>query len=108
MTPLDWLGRKTSTQTNLLLPYFVEILVFNANSVDPVFDANRIDPDQMPQNLVSDLGPLCKCSFNGMAGMLGINGLKSHFGLTHCSRETRKRVIGKQCTPRSDATERGV
>ena len=28
--------------------------------------------------------------------------------LTHCSRETRKRVIGKQCTPRSDAAERGV
>ena len=28
--------------------------------------------------------------------------------LTHCSRETRKRVIGKQCRPRSDATERGV
>ena len=27
------------------------------------------------------------------------------FELTHCSRETRKRVIGKQCRPRSDATE---
>ena len=25
--------------------------------------------------------------------------------LTHCSRETRKRVIGKQCRPRSDAAE---
>ena len=31
-----------------------------------------------------------------------------HLGLTHCSRETRKRVIGKQCRPRSDAAERGV
>ena len=28
--------------------------------------------------------------------------------LTHCSRETRKRVLGKQCRPRSDAAERGV
>ena len=28
--------------------------------------------------------------------------------LTHCSRETRKRVIDKQCRPRSDAAERGV
>ena len=28
--------------------------------------------------------------------------------LTHCSRETRKRVIGKQCRPRSDAAKRGV
>ena len=28
--------------------------------------------------------------------------------LTHCSRETSKRVIGKQCRPRSDAAERGV
>ena len=28
--------------------------------------------------------------------------------LTHCSRETRKRVIGKQCRPRSDAAERGI
>ena len=28
--------------------------------------------------------------------------------LTHCSRETRKRVIGKQCRPISDAAERGV
>ena len=28
--------------------------------------------------------------------------------LTHCSRETRKRVTGKQCRPWSDATERGV
>ena len=30
------------------------------------------------------------------------------FWLTHCSRETRKRVIGKQCRPRSDAAECGV
>ena len=29
-------------------------------------------------------------------------------GLTYCSRDTRKRVIGKQCRPRSDAAERGV
>ena len=28
--------------------------------------------------------------------------------LTQCSRETRKRVFGKQCRPRSDATEHGV
>ena len=28
--------------------------------------------------------------------------------LTHCSHETRKRVIGKQCRPRSDATECSV
>ena len=28
--------------------------------------------------------------------------------LTHCSRETRKREISKQCRPRSDAAERGV
>ena len=28
--------------------------------------------------------------------------------LTHCSRETPKRVTGKQCRPRSDAAERGV
>ena len=28
--------------------------------------------------------------------------------LSNCSRETRKRVIGKQCRPRSDAAERGV
>ena len=28
--------------------------------------------------------------------------------LTHCSRVTRKKVIGKQCSPRSDAAERGV
>ena len=28
--------------------------------------------------------------------------------ITHCSRENRKRVIGKQCRPRSDAAERGV
>ena len=30
------------------------------------------------------------------------------FRLTHCSRETRKRVTGKEYRPRSDATERGV
>ena len=30
------------------------------------------------------------------------------FRLTHCSRETRKRVIGKQCRPRSDAAECGI
>ena len=28
--------------------------------------------------------------------------------LTHCSLETSKRVIGKQCRPRSDATECGI
>ena len=28
--------------------------------------------------------------------------------LTHCSRETPKRVIGKQCRPRSDTAKRGV
>ena len=28
--------------------------------------------------------------------------------LIHCSRETRKRVIGKRRRPRSDAAERGV
>ena len=28
--------------------------------------------------------------------------------LTHCSRETRKRVLSKQCRPRSDAAECGV
>ena len=28
--------------------------------------------------------------------------------LTHCSRETSKRVIGKQCRPRSDAAEHCV
>ena len=27
--------------------------------------------------------------------------------VTHCSRKTRKRVIGKQCRPRSDAAECG-
>ena len=31
-----------------------------------------------------------------------------NIALTHCSRETRKRVLGKQCRPRSDAAERGV
>ena len=30
------------------------------------------------------------------------------FVLTHCSRETLKRVISKQCRPRSDAAECGV
>ena len=34
----------------LLLPYFIEIPVLNANSVDP---------DQMPRSLVSDLGLNC-------------------------------------------------
>ena len=29
-------------------------------------------------------------------------------GLTHCSLETHKRVIGKQCRPRSDTAECGV
>ena len=29
----------------------------------------------------------------------------SQYDLTHCSRETRKRVSGKQCRPRSDAAE---
>ena len=28
--------------------------------------------------------------------------------LTHCSRETHEKVIGKQCRPRSDTAERGV
>ena len=28
--------------------------------------------------------------------------------LTHCSRDTRKRVLGKHFRPRSDAAERGV
>ena len=28
--------------------------------------------------------------------------------LTHCSWDTRTRVLGKQCRPRSDAAERGV
>ena len=28
--------------------------------------------------------------------------------LTYCSRETCKRVVGKQCRPRSEAAERGV
>ena len=39
------------------------------------------------------------------------NMLGSHLGivtLTYCSRDTRKRVLGKQCRPRSDATECGV
>ena len=31
-----------------------------------------------------------------------------HFLLTHCSQETPKRVIGKQCRPRSDAAECGI
>ena len=35
-------------------------------------------------------------------------GNMSWISLTHCSRETRKRVTGKQCGPRSDATECGV
>ena len=30
------------------------------------------------------------------------------FPLTYCSRETRKRVIGKQCRPRSDTAECGI
>ena len=30
------------------------------------------------------------------------------FPFTHCSRETHKRVIGKQCRPRSDAAEWGI
>ena len=28
--------------------------------------------------------------------------------LTHCSLETPKRVFGKQCRPKSDATEHGI
>ena len=28
--------------------------------------------------------------------------------ITHCSRETRKRVLGKQCRPRSDGAECGI
>ena len=31
-----------------------------------------------------------------------------NLSVTHCSRETRKRVLGKQCRPRSDAPEPGV
>ena len=34
--------------------------------------------------------------------------LATGYALTHCNRETRKRVIAKQCRPRSDAAERGV
>ena len=39
--------------------------------------------------------------------------LKNRYGclglpLTHCSWETSKRVIGKQCRPRSDAAELGI
>ena len=30
------------------------------------------------------------------------------FRLTHCSRETHKRVFCKQCRPISDAAERGI
>ena len=43
-----------------------------------------------------------------MAGYYGFAFLfKVNVFLTHCSRETRKRVIGKQCRPRSDAAECG-
>ena len=34
--------------------------------------------------------------------------VKTLISLTHCSREAHKRVIGKQCRPRSDAAERGI
>ena len=31
-----------------------------------------------------------------------------YMALTHCSWETRNRVIGKQCRPGSDASEYGI
>ena len=39
-----------SANHNTLLPCFIEILIFNANSVDP---------DQMPHSVASDLGLNC-------------------------------------------------
>ena len=41
-------------------------------------------------------------------GKSACNYIRDQEALTHCSRETRKRVIGKQCRPRSDAAKRGV
>ena len=48
------------------LSYFLEILVFNANSVDP---------DQTPHNAASDQG--LHCLPISLFGMLSINGLNS-------------------------------
>ena len=36
------------------------------------------------------------------------NGCSFHTKLTHCIPETRKRVIDKQCRPRSAASDQGL
>ena len=54
----------------LLLPYYIEI---------PVFNANGEDPDQMPHSVASDLVyTVCQCPFYGT---LGTNGLRSLYAL---------------------------
>ena len=73
------------------------IIFFYIYKKHPAFNVNSFDPFQMQNSVASDLGLLClPKTFNET---LGSN------RLTHCSRETCKRVIGKQCRPRSDATE---
>ena len=105
MTPLGWLGRKTSTQTNKLstmnvvnLNPFMQSALFHINSLDgpfqveemsdyfslmpylkeiPVFDANSVDPDQIPvlQHLIG-VYTVFECPFYWMPG---INGLTCPF-----------------------------
>ena len=62
MTPLGWLGRKTSTQTNLpYLPYYLNKFILQPVDVckNAVWMANSVDPDQMPHTVASDQGLHC-------------------------------------------------
>ena len=67
-----------------------------------VFNANSVDPDQMPHSAVSDLGliwvyTVCHCPFYGI---LGINGLKpvEKYSLPVSSIITSLRTVKKTST----------
>ena len=73
----------------------------------PSFLYNRTEsalPGICPKILAGAL--LCFIEIHFAASDFGL--LFVIYPLTHCSRETRKRVIGKQCRPRSDAAECGI
>ena len=68
----------------LFLPYFIEI---------PVFNANSLDPDQMSQNAASDLG--LDCSQCPIYGTPGINGLSMNSLCKKKKKKKKKKVTAK-------------
>ena len=54
------------------------------------------------------IGLMAFCSYRLLLQRRNRKSIGINFVLTHFIRETPKRVIGKQCSPRSDAAEHGV